>query len=342
LPHRDVIALGASAGGHRALRRLVAALPAGFPAALLVTVHLPASRPSVLPEFLGNAGALPARFAEDRELVRPGRIYIAPPDLHMLAADGRLLLRHGPYENRMRPAIDPLFRSVAVAFGGRSIGVLLTGLLSDGVGGLLALQRCGGITVVQSPIDAEFPDLPRNALEDLAPDHVARLDEMSALLARLVKAPAGPSPEPPPELLLEVAMSAQAVLDPEAPGNLGARSLFTCPECHGPLWEIRDGTLARYRCHVGHGFAMEELVEAQAGELDRALSSALRALQERVELLRRLAAEARRRGHERAARQWDGRIQEYARQAELVRDVLLAQLSVVAPKSSKASAGQAG
>lgn len=333
MAHRDVIALGASAGGHRALQNLVATLPADFPAALLITVHLAASRPSVLPAILSNSGPLPARFGQDGELIRPGHIFIAPPDLHMMAgAEGRLRLRRGPTENRARPAIDPLFRSVAATFGGRSIGMLLTGMLSDGVAGLLALKRCGGVTVVQDPADAEFRELPENALANVDVDHVTAIDEMGALLRRLVKEAAGPSPKPPPELLLEVAMASQDILDPEAPERLGGVTLLTCPECHGPLWEIQDGALARYRCHVGHAFAMEDLVEAQSSELDRALSSALRALQERVELLRRMAEESRRRGHERAAKQWEGRLKEYAEQAALVRDALLARQPGAAPE----------
>jgi two-component system, chemotaxis family, protein-glutamate methylesterase/glutaminase len=187
VPFRDVIAIGGSAGGHRALQQLVSALPVDFPAALLIALHLPASQPSVLPEFLDSSGPLPARFAHGGELVRPGRIFVAPPDRHMLAAeDGRLMLRRGYPARGMRPAIDPLFRSVAVVFGGRSIGVLLTGLLRDGVAGLLALKRWGGITVVQSPGDAEFSDLPQNALENVEIDHVVTLAEMGELLRRLV------------------------------------------------------------------------------------------------------------------------------------------------------------
>jgi two-component system chemotaxis response regulator CheB len=320
---RDIIAIGASAGGHRALQQLFAQVPADFPATWLVAVHLARSRNSILADLLDQAGPLPATFARDGEVMLRAHIYVAPADRHMMVADGHLLVRRGPTENSMRPAIDPLFRSVAVQFGGRAIGLLLTGMLSDGVSGLRAIKRCGGITVAQDPNDAEYRDLPANAIQGGEVDHVVRLAAMRDLLVRLVKEPAGPSPAPPEDLRLEVAMAAQADLGIEGPALLGRQTVLTCPDCNGALWEIHDGDLARYRCHVGHAYTLDALEMAQANSFDRALSSALRALNERVQLMRRLAEHSRRHGHQHSAEHWEERFREYDRQAALVREALL-------------------
>ena len=176
----DIILLGASAGGVDALIRLCSGLPRDLPAALLVVQHIAPTSRSMLPRLLCRAGPLPAAHAEDREAIRPGRIYVAKPDHHLLvnAADHRLMLRRGPHENRSRPAIDPLFRSAAVAFGPRVVGGVLSGLLEDGTAGLVAIKAYGGISVVQSPEDAAWPDMPRNALRGDSPDHCITLAEM--------------------------------------------------------------------------------------------------------------------------------------------------------------------
>src|SRR6185437_6679367 len=190
MANHGVVAIGASAGGFQALTELVKGLPGDFPAALLVTIHLHPKASKVLPDLVNRAGSLPAAFAEDGEEIAPGGIYIAPPDLHLLIDEGRVTLRRGPRENGARPAIDPMFRSVALNYGSRAIGVILTGGLNDGSSGLHAIKRCGGIAVVQDPREARHPDMPTNALASTPVDYVVTLADMPALLSRLVAEPA--------------------------------------------------------------------------------------------------------------------------------------------------------
>ena len=326
MPNHDVVAIGASAGGNHALKSLVRALPADLPAALLVTLHVWPMRESNLATILSGLTDLTVQFGREGDPIRPGNIYVAPPDHHLLAAGPRLMVRRGPRENGSRPAIDPMLRSVAISFGGRAIGVVLTGNLSDGSAGLQAIKRCGGITVVQDPTDAEFPEMPRNALALSAADHVVSLDRMVPLVIKLVQQPAAPSPEPPADLALEVRIAAQHDAGINLPEQLGERSVLTCPECSGVLWEIKDGNVTRYRCHVGHAYSLAKLAEDQMTETDRALSTALRALDERVVILRKLADEAAQSQRDSMQQQWNQRAAEYQKQAEVIRRALMRSL----------------
>ncbi|HKW54941.1 MAG TPA: chemotaxis protein CheB [Stellaceae bacterium] len=325
MARHDIVAIGASAGGFPALSELARRLPGDFPAALLVTIHLHAEASTALPDLIDRTGALRAAFATEGEEIVPGGIYIAPPDRHLLADGGRLLLRRGPRENGARPAIDPMFRSIAYGFGSRAIGVILTGRLNDGSSGLLAIKRRGGLAVVQDPRDAEYPDMPTGALAATPVDHLVPLGGMAALLARLVREPAGPSPAASEELRREVGIAAHRDSEMATTEWLGERSMLTCPECQGVLWEIKEGNLARYRCHVGHAYTLEALAEDQSVELDRALSSALRALGERVYVIRRLAEESRELQHDRTAERWEARARDYEQQAAVIRATLISR-----------------
>jgi two-component system chemotaxis response regulator CheB len=319
----QVVAVGASAGGFQALIELAKGLPGDFPAAVLVTIHLHPAASNVLPDLIDRAGALHAAFAREGDEIAPGCFYIAPPDGHLLVERGRAIVRRGPRENGARPAIDPMFRSVAAAYGSHAIGVILTGALNDGSSGLRAIKACGGIAVVQDPRDAAYPEMPTSALAVTPADHVVALREMVPLLKQLV-AQRVPSDKPPsPEVRREIEIAAQRDSDMATVDRLGERSVLTCPECHGLLWEIKDGSLVRYRCHVGHAFTLESLEAEQATELDRAMSSALRALSERIHVIHRLANEARQMQHERMARRWESRAQEYEQQAEVIRAALV-------------------
>ncbi|MBV8537472.1 MAG: chemotaxis protein CheB, partial [Alphaproteobacteria bacterium] len=159
-----VVALGASAGGLEAIRELVAGLDGDFPAAIVVCIHTSAVTGNARIELLGRHSKLPAALAVEGEKLRAGHVYLAPPDHHLLVTRVGLLVRRGPVENNARPAIDPLFRSAAVSFGPRALGVILSGFTSqDGVSGLQAIKRCGGTTVVQDPNDAEHEGMPEQA-----------------------------------------------------------------------------------------------------------------------------------------------------------------------------------
>ncbi len=316
---RDVLAIGASAGGVAALRLLANQFPADLDAAVLVTIHL--RHPSVLDEILTDAGPLPAAFAKDGEAVEKRRIYIAPPERHLLLYGEHLWLGDGPRENYSRPALDPMFRSAAVCCGARAIGVVLTGCLGDGALGLLALKRCGGIVVVQDPCDADYPDMPTATLGRVQADHIERLPNMADLLKKLVREPAG-APRPAPEDLkfeVEIAKTGSAPQPIDSVAN-AKRSVFSCPECGGVMWEFDDGQAAHYRCHVGHAYASEVLSAALEENVLRALAVAQRTLEDRNELMQKLHKEAVDKGRVAAAKDWARLAQETERQLGALKD----------------------
>lgn len=305
MSYRDIVVIGASAGGVEALRKLCGALPRGLPAAVFVAQHISPSARSALPRILAKAGPLPAITPEEGEPVRQGMIYVAAPDRHILLKDGRILMRRGPVENRTRPAADALFRSAAVAYGSRVIGVVLTGLLDDGTDGLIAIKRAGGLSVVQDPDDAEWPSMPKMALERDHVDHCLPLDELPALLTRLVRERAGPSHPLPASILAEAGISEQefAVVEKtlETPGSPSALS---CPECGGVLNRIDGDDLPRFRCQVGHAFTPDGLAAAQNGELERALGIAARTHRDRMKLFGDMRRDAEARNFLRTAARW--------------------------------------
>ncbi|MGF6233212.1 two-component system chemotaxis response regulator CheB [Inquilinus ginsengisoli] len=324
MPHHDIVAIGASAGGLSALKRVVSGLPAGLDAAVLVVQHMKGDQHSELPAILERAGPLPAGFAEDGRPAARGRIHVAPPNHHLLLQGDTLRLNRGAWENGVRPSVDTLFRSVAVCCGSRGIGVLLTGYLDDGSAGLRALRRCGALTVVQDPADAEYPDMPRNALEMTEVDHQVALDALPALLANLVATPAGPPQPVPPEVQLEADIMAKGYEDDMSLlDRLGDRSVFTCPDCGGVIWELQDGDALRYRCHIGHSYSAASFGSALSGEVVRAMETALRTLEERCRMLRRLGQQSVRQGQSKAARLWSERAAVFGQQAEAIRAALL-------------------
>ena len=310
---RDVVVIGASAGGVEALARLIASLPADFPAAVLVVLHvLPGGR-SVLGEILARAGRLPAATAVDGTRIELGRIYVARPDHHLLLEGDTLRLGRGPRENGHRPAIDLLFRSAAEARGPRLLGVVLTGLLDDGAAGLRVIKERGGAAVVQSPDDALYPAMPRSAIAATDVDAVVPVDQMAEAIGRLlVGADTEFDAEGEPDIL-----GGATTLAAEVHGTLTG---LTCPECGGALRETRDGTLQRFNCSVGHSYSVESMLSEQGRALESTLSGALRALEERAALLRRLA----RRSSGITRRRFEQRSRQTEEHANRLRDTLLA------------------
>jgi two-component system, chemotaxis family, protein-glutamate methylesterase/glutaminase len=316
-----VVAIGASAGGVEALRKLVGTLAHGFPAPVFVVLHV--GELSYMPEILARAGPLPVVQPESGDRIVPGTIYVAPPGRHMLVHDDHILLRRGPRENLARPAIDPLFRSVACSFGARAIGAVLTGSLNDGASGLHAIKRCGGIAIVQDPRDAQVPDMPRHALEHVEVDHCVPLADLGPLLARLVAEPARAMVAIPDEICLEAAIAAQEHVSMESNDQLGRLSPFTCPECQGPLWEVAEGKLLRYRCHAGHALTAETMVSAQATEAENMIERLLRVQQQRAAMARRLAARELEEGRHESAERMKRRALEHEGDAELIGRLLV-------------------
>lgn len=286
---RSVIVVGASSGGFAVLQRLAADLPAELGAALFVVWHMPPDGHGVLPEVLGRAGPLPAAHAVDGEPIAPGRIYTAPPDHHLLVEPGRVRVTRGPQEHRFRPAVDPLFRSAAQAYGPRVIGVVLSGALDDGAAGLRAIKRRGGVAVVQDPEDAEVASMPRSAMRAAAVDHVAPAADLAALLVRLSREPATAAPEGMMDNDardgIEVRIAAGEHPLEAGVMQLGALTPFTCPECHGVLMALADGGLRRFRCHTGHAFSADSLLAAVTATAEEQLWSAVRSLEETLLLL---------------------------------------------------------
>jgi two-component system chemotaxis response regulator CheB len=282
-PTRDLIVIGASMGGIEALSQLAATLPEDLAAAVLVVQHTSAESPGTLHEILGARGKLPVVRAEDGMAVQQGRIHVAAPDRHLLLSDDTLHVVHGPRENRSRPAIDPLFRTAAVTGRSRVLGVILTGLLGDGASGLRAVQRCGGLTVVQS--DAVFPDMPRQAAEVVAVDHHVPLAELAPLLGRLAGTPAPDPPSVPDDLALEAQLTHRAMTDGSWLDLPGRPTTYTCPECGGVLNQTHGDRMRRYRCHTGHAFSEQALLDGQVHATEAALWAALRIMEERVSML---------------------------------------------------------
>ncbi|MFL5896007.1 MAG: chemotaxis protein CheB [Thermoleophilaceae bacterium] len=289
LVQRDLVVIAASAGGVEALQRLVSTLPREFPAPILVVLHVASSGTSVLPQILSRAGMLPAVFPADGDELRRGQVYVAPPDFHMLVDDGHVRLSRGPRENGHRPAADPLFRSAARSRGERVIGVVLSGLLDDGAGGLRFIKQHGGATVVQAPEDAMFAGMPKAAIEATAVDRVVPIDAMATALCELVEQEVAPDSEPG-SADDDVGQLEPAIAELVAEA---APTRLSCPECGGALWEQEERGIVRYACHVGHAYSLHSLVEEQGRSLETTLWSALRALQERADMQRRLARRAR-------------------------------------------------
>lgn len=319
---RDILAIGTSAGGIEALLYLAKQLPSDFPAAILVTIHLPSWRRSAFGEVLTRAGRLPAAFADHGDVIRKGRIFIAPPGRHLLVEGKILALGSGPRENNARPAIDPMLRSAAVCCGHRTIGVVLTGTLGDGASGLWAVNQCGGVTIVQHPQDAAFPEMPVAALTRSKPHHIAPLADMPALFERLVRQPAGEPVPVPPNLQYEVAVARGGESSMSKMDQIGRRSVLACPDCHGVMWEIDEADLVRYRCHVGHAYSEDTMSVALDENVRRALASALRALEEQLALADRLHRQSVQRGHRFAAEHWADRKREFEAEADVVRKAI--------------------
>lgn len=313
---RDVIVIGGSSGGLEALRHLLSILPDDLPAAVFVVIHL--GETSILTTVLRRHSALPVVAAQSGVGFERGTVYVGVPGVHLLLHDDHILLRRGPRENYSRPAIDALFRSAAASLGPRVIGVVLSGALSDGTTGLRAIKRCGGVAVVQDPEEALVPSMPRSALRNADVDYVRKVDDMPVLLARLAREPAGPSPEVPIDIRLEAAIAAQELADMKVDDVLGKISPFTCPECHGALWEIHDGPMLRFRCHVGHAFTADAVLAAQGDEIERMLGTLQRAHQERAALVRKMANQERAGERHNLADQLETRAREYEEDARLV------------------------
>ncbi len=293
---RRCIVIGASAGGFEVVVDIASQLPADLPVPVFLAMHVPAYQPSYLPSILARAGKLQAIHPVDGQKVEPGFIYIAPPDRHLLIDDGHVAVKRGPKENGFRPSIDALFRSAAYSFGPGAIGVVLSGALHDGTSGLWTIKRLGGIAIVQDPYDARYASMPRSALEYVNADYTVKASEISELLIRLANDPVereganrkDADKDLEHRIATEVQVAAGTNVSEENILELGELTSFTCPECHGTLIQIKEGAFSRFRCHTGHGFTDDALLDAVTRYTGEKVWQVTRSLQETVMILQHM------------------------------------------------------
>jgi two-component system chemotaxis response regulator CheB len=319
MSRRDVIAIGGSLGAVDAVRQLCHDLPGELAASMCIVIHIGAEGNDLLAHIFDAASPISVSTAVDGETLRRGHAYVAPADNHLLVIGEAIRLGKGPRENMARPAIDPLFRSVGVSFGSRAIAVVLTGLLNDGASGLADVKRCGGVTVVQNPADAEAPDMPLGALNSSDVDYRAPISEMAALLVKLAAEEAGPTVEIPADIKFEVQIALGGGVDSETLRRIAQPVALSCPACGGVLSEIDRRPPLRFRCQVGHSYTAESLAAQKEGSVDEALRVALRIMEERIVLVEKMARDARSSGRGAAAASYEQRLEETRHYANVLR-----------------------
>lgn len=323
--HKDIVVIGTSSGGIEALRILVGQLPGDLAASIFVVMHTAADSPGYLASILDRAGPLSATSVEELADIKPGHIYVAAPDRHLLIEDGIARATRGPKENRFRPAIDPLFRSAAQSYGARVIGIILTGALDDGTAGLAAIKQLGGTAVVQDPVDAAYPSMPRSALARVRVDHCLPLAGIAPLIAQLTREPVDEKEgyKVPEQIKVEVAIASEMSPFDSGVLKLGNPSMYACPECHGVLMEIKSENGTRFRCHTGHAYSMRSLMADIEERIDESLWNAIRAIEEQVLLMRQLAEHAHEKHSPDAAEQLLDWASSSKQRAELIRQAVL-------------------
>ncbi len=287
----QVVVIGTSAGGLSALKRLISQLPTDFPLPVLVVRHIsPDATGNVLLNELNKLNSVKCQHAKSGNTLKPGYLYIAPSDHHlMIGGNLKMLVTKGAQENRSRPAIDPLFRSAAVAFGTGVIGILLTGYLDDGTAGMKAIKRCGGICIVQDPDEAEYPDMPRNALNNVKVDYCLPIPEMGSLLHKIISKKLKKRNPVPKAVLIEAKIAERVLSDLSSVNELGDQVAFNCPGCGGVLWKVGKDSNLRFRCHTGHAYTAAFLLAEQTNKIEETMWTALRMFEERKNLLTEMA-----------------------------------------------------
>jgi two-component system chemotaxis response regulator CheB len=309
-----------------ALTRLVADLPKDLPAAVFIVIHISPQSKSLLPKIFSRRGPLPATHVTDGEVIMQGRIYVAPPDYHLLVKPGHMRLVQGPKENNCRPAVDPLFRTAAKAYGRRVVGVILSGTLDDGTAGLLDVKQFGGVAVVQDPNEAIYSGMPSNAIENVEVDHILSVSSIAPLLVRLAHEPVvekGANTMPSEsEREIEpdvVELDGSALRGRGKPGN---PSNFTCPNCSGTLYQLNERNLLQYRCRTGHAFSVGTLLALQSEVQEEAMWAAIRSLEERGELMTQMSTKAHESNRPRSAKLYEVQAIEAVKRADIIRQAL--------------------
>lgn len=332
---RDIVAIGGSLGAIEAASTLLAALPAGFPVVVLIVIHVGARGINQLATMLGSECQLAVGTAAEGQTLEPGHVYVAASDHHLVVTGDIIRLGRGPRENLARPAVDPLLRSVAVSYGPRAIGIILSGLLNDGAAGLAAIAQCGGVTAVQTPGEAKAPQMPLGALEAADVDYRDSAAELGTLLLDLVGQDVEPAFTAPADLELEVRIALGRRSDSSTMSIIGDVAALSCPSCGGVLSQMHARSPLRFRCQVGHAFTAKVLAEEQESSVDEAIRTALRIVEERVTLLSKMAAEASEAGRSYTAQQYEERTAELRAHASTLRSAAIGAepgLGVVPPE----------
>lgn len=282
---KNVVVIGASAGGIKAVNQLITNLPEGLPMAVFIVIHMSKqSQANIIVQQLQKKTTYKCKVAEDGDSVAEGYIYVAPADQHMLLKPGKIHLVYGPHENRWRPSIDVLFRSAAVAYDARTTGVILSGLLDDGTSGMSAIKRSGGICIVQEPSEAEYQDMPISVINNVPVDHRVLIQDMGYIIADVLSKPAASIPIPE-DVKIESEITERMVSNISSMEKIATHSNFTCPDCGGGLWEIKQEGFLRYRCHTGHVYTSLALLEKQGEQMEESIWVSIRMLEERRNLL---------------------------------------------------------
>ncbi len=329
MANRNIIVIGASAGGIVPLTDLITFLPKDLNASIFIVQHIPAHSPSFLPDILNRLGGVHAHHPEDGDMIEPGKIYIAPPDRHLLIEKDRVVVRKGPKENRFRPSIDALFRSAAYEYGNRVIGVILSGLLDDGTSGLWSVKRLGGIAIVQEPEEAEYPDMPLSAKENVEVDFALPISKISKILSFLTQETVADKHEISKEELdrikLEVEIATKDDAFERGVMNKGELTPFTCPSCHGVLVRIEEGEIIRFRCHTGHAYTASALLADVTTSAEEILWQAMRGLEEITMLLEKIGSHYKERGNATTAELFFSKAREHKERARVVHDSVFQQ-----------------
>ena len=327
MARRDIIVIGGSAGGIEVIKEIVSGLPADLPAAVFVVVHISPSSPSVLPHILARHCALRVKAAEDGETPVYGTVYVASSNHHLFLKPDLVQLGRGPRENGCRPSVDALFRTAAFSYGERVIGVIVSGALNDGTAGLMTIKYHGGLTIVQSPSEATFSGMPASALEFVDVDNVAGVKDIAELLVQAVNLEAvgeSMTVKPNEEVQTAIYEIGNAGL---RKGMDGKHSSLTCPSCGGALWESEDAAFKKFKCHVGHSYTAETLLQEQSDSIDIAFWRNLRQLEENILLRQKLADWDHRKNHGKEAAAEAEQLSLAKRQAEQIRRALLSDVA---------------
>jgi two-component system chemotaxis response regulator CheB len=318
-----IVVIGTSAGGNVLLPELLEQFSADMNIAVFIVTHL--SRQAIgdmLVSRLQKHTEFTCRIPDHNETIKSRHVYLAKPDHHLILKMNKILLGKGPMENRYRPSIDTLFRSAAVEFGSHVIGIILTGMLEDGASGMLAIKKSGGTCIIQEPNEAQYPDMPRAVLSNLKPDYAIPISQMGRAILETIKRGKKKQPKIPLEIIKEAEIAERVHLGIDGVEDLGERSPFSCPDCGGAIWEIKNNDESRYRCHVGHAYTEQGLLSNMGTSAEAALWTALRIIEERRNLLKKIADKEKQNGLRKLAGHYSKQIEELGNQIQLLKNSL--------------------